>query len=362
VHILQITPRYLPNLGGAEIVVQKTSEGLASHGLSVTVYSSDLNNRVPQEQRINGVLVKRFAPLISDPLYCPEPRFLASMRQEEAEILHVHNLHILIPFLVALTKRQGQKIVLQPHYHRFGQSSTRETLLSLYKQVSRHFTLPHSHIIIANSEYEKRILNEDFSRPRNIVLIPEGLDLSEIERVRYEPVKPKRILYIGVLKNYKNVDKLMAGFAWLRANQKLDVRLIIVGDGPQRDYLLSCAEKLGISSLVEWKSALSRDMILAEYAKASVFTLLSQLESFSRVVYEALLIGVPTVVPSDGPFEHLVRECCVEGTPSLEAEQIGKTMLKAMTKTYPKPGGDYYLDWTEYCRRIIAVYERAVEK
>ncbi len=360
--ILQITPKYLPYIGGAEVVVQKISEYLARRGVPVTVYSIDLIGNLPSQQRLNDVLVKRFVPLLKDPVYCPEPRFVISMWKEDARVLHVHNLHILLPLLVTMTKRRYQKIVLQPHYHRFAQSSRRKTLLSMYGQLTTHFTVPQSCIIIANSTYERRILEEDFHSPRNIVLIPEGLDLRELEQVRHDPTEPKRILYIGALKGYKNVDKIIAGFAWLRANQESDIRLVIVGDGPERDFLLTCAQKLKISSFVEWKSNLAREEILVEYSKASLFVLLSQLESFSRVVYEALLIGVPVVVPSVGPLEHLISEGCAEGVSSLEAETIGKAMLKAMTKTYSKPSETHYLDWGEYGKRMIDLYETVLEK
>lgn len=86
-----------------------------------------------KQQEINGVLVKRFTPLLDDPFYVPKLKFVAALRREKADILHVHNIHVFPPFLVALLKHGKQKLLLQPHYHRFGQSPLRNSLLKLYK-------------------------------------------------------------------------------------------------------------------------------------------------------------------------------------------------------------------------------------
>ena len=83
--ILQVAPRYFPNLGGVEIVVKRMSELLVERGYHVTVLSMDFNKKGINEQNINGVLVKRFKPLVEDPLYFPPPSFIKVMRREKAD-------------------------------------------------------------------------------------------------------------------------------------------------------------------------------------------------------------------------------------------------------------------------------------
>lgn len=132
-HVLQVTPQYFPNIGGVEIIVQKISETLAANGVRVTVYSADLSNNLLEQQEINGVLVRRFISLMHDPFYVTEPKFVAALRREKADIVHVHNIHTFLPSIVALFKHRKQKLLLQPHYHRFGQSPLRNSLLKLNK-------------------------------------------------------------------------------------------------------------------------------------------------------------------------------------------------------------------------------------
>jgi glycosyltransferase involved in cell wall biosynthesis len=362
-HVLQVTPRYFPNIGGVEIVVQKISEMLAAGEAKATVYSVDLSPNLPRLQDLNGVLVKRFSPLLDDPFYVPEPGFVASLRREKADIIHVHNIHTLLPFIVALSKRPEQKLFLQPHYHRFGQSSFRHALLRLYRHGLSNVVLSRTEAIITNSVYENQIIFEDFPGIKNVFMLPEGMDVDEVKHVKHNPVEPKRILYVGALRRYKNVDMILEGFAHLIKGGDTEYRLVIVGGGAEYASLVNLAHNLGISSFVEWKYGLSRQQLLCEYAKTSVFILLSPLESFSRVVYEALLIGVPVVVLNFGALSNLVEAGLAEGVNFLNPSEIADALLKATRKTYTKVSGSInaFLDWKEYSNRVINVYDKLLE-
>ena len=363
-HVLQVTPRYFPSIGGVEVVVQKISEMLvAGEEAQVTVYSVDLSQGLLRRQNVNGVLVKRFISLFGDPFYFPEPRFIIDLMREKADIIHVHNVHTLLPFLATLSKHSKQKLLLQSHYHRFGQSSLRHSLLKLYRYGLKSMIFSRVDLVIANSAYENRILCEDFPKFRNVFMIPEGMDVDEVKHVKHDPVEPKRILYVGALRRYKNVDKILEGFAHLIKGGDTQYRLVIVGGGAEYTSLVNLAHNLGISSFVEWKYGLSRQQLLCEYAKASVFILLSPLESFSRVVYEALLIGVPVVVLNFGALSSLVEAGLAEGVNSLNPSEIADVLLKATRKTYAKVSGSInaFLDWKEYSNRIINVYDKLLE-
>ncbi|MEM3577689.1 MAG: glycosyltransferase family 4 protein [Candidatus Bathyarchaeia archaeon] len=359
-HILQITPRYYPSIGGVEELVKRISELLVVNKFNVTVYTIDLNPTLPKVQEINGVLVKRFKPVVGDPLYFPEPSFFDVIRQEKTEIIHIHNLHTFLPFVVTLLKKKSQKLVLHPHYHRFGQSFFRNCLFKIYKCGLKRVVFPLADVVIANSLYEKRILCEDFHLDGRILLIFEGVDVEECSSVKHNPVEPKRILYVGALRGYKNVDKIIEGFAQLVKNGVGSFKLVIVGDGPERPFLVNLAYKLGINGLVEWKSGLTRQQLLNEYARASVFVHLSPLESFSRVVYEALLIGVPTVVLNFGATEHLVKEGFAEGVSSLSAKEIAEAISKALMRIHSKIEGSNFLSWKEYLNKLIELYHSLV--
>lgn len=358
-HVLHVTPRYPPNMGGVETVVEKTCELLVANGIKMTVYSADLSSRLTRQQKINGVLVKRFAPLFGDPLYLPEPRFITDMLREKADIIHAHNAHTLTPFIAAISKHGKQRFVIQPYYHGFGQSSFRQSLLGLYRHGLDHLVFPRADLVIANSPYEKAILLQDFPVCRNIISIPLGMNLDEIKRVKHNPDEPKRILYVGALKSYKNVDKVLDGFAALIKRGSASFKLVIVGQGVEHESLVRQAENLGVSSLVEWKHGLSRQQLLNEYSRATVFILLSHLESYSLVVYEALMIGVPAVVLNSGPLSDLVKKGLAEGVNSLDRKSVADAILTAMKKTYTRISEtNTCLEWKDYAQKIADIYNK----
>jgi glycosyltransferase involved in cell wall biosynthesis len=359
-HIIQVTPRYYPTLGGVEVFVQKISELLAAKGNEVTVYSVDKRDGLPAVEIINGVTVKRFTALFGDPLYLPEPAFSSSLRKETADIIHAHNIHTFPQLIAAVNKQQKQPLVLQPHYHRYGQTPFRDSLFRLYQKAFYGLLFSKTGLIIANSVPEAQSLHEDFPKAKGVVLLPEGLDTAETRNVVYAPVVPKRILFVGVLKAYKNVHKLLEGFAYFTRGSKVDYRLVIVGAGPERSGLSSLAVSLGIEHQIEWKHGLSRKELLDEYAKASVFVMLSQLESFSRVVYDALFIGVPVVLYNFGALAGLVSDGYAEGVNSLSPQAVSDALIRASQGTYRKisSGSQNFLDWEKYIERLTTYYSK----
>jgi len=228
----------------------------------------------------------------------------------------------------------------------------------LYQKTCYGMLFSKTNLTVANSTYEERILHEDFPNIKNMVLVPEGLDTSEAERVVYAPVLPKRILFVGALKRYKNVHKLLEGFAYLTQSCKVDYRLVIVGNGPERDTLINLASSLGVARFVEWKHGLSRTELLDEYAQASVFVMLSPLESFSRVVYDALFVGLPVVVYNFGALSSLVSEGFAEGVNSLTPQTISEAITKALQNSHKKivANSKNFLDWETYVDRLSVYY------
>jgi glycosyltransferase involved in cell wall biosynthesis len=238
----------------------------------------------------------------------------------------------------------------------------RHSLFELYKYGLRSLVFPRADLAIANSSYEERALHEDFPEFKNIKLLPEGMDANEVRDVKRHPEEPNRILYVGVLKGYKNVDKILEGFSFFLRKESARSKLVIVGDGPEYEFLVAYARSLGLDTFVEWKHGLSREQLLDEYARASVFILLSHLESFGRVVYDALLIGVPAVVLNFGALKDLVSTGLVIGVDSLNPPEIAHALSEALKRNPPRFSNQdkMFLEWPEYSRRIISVYDDLV--
>lgn len=362
--IVQVTCRYHPHIGGVESLVKELNDKLVQKGHLVVVYTFDRNAVLRSKDYIDGVLVRRYKPIVGDPLYLPPAEFLKDIRNDPSTILHVHDIHSLLVLMVALFKRQDQKILLQPHYHRFARGLFRQVVFNIYKRFLNSLVFHRLSIIVVNSRYEKNAISQDFPQSRKIVLIPEGIAINKLKGFKWSPTRPKRILYAGSLLRYKNVDKLIQAFSLLVNTRRDGLRLVISGEGPEKEYLRKLANELGVNSYVEWKYGLTSQELFSEYAKAQVFVLLSPLESFSRVVHEALIIGVPTVVLNTGATAELVEDGLVLGVNSTHKEEVAHAISKALDikRTEVPLGQLAALDMEQYSSDLIKIYKSLLKE
>ena len=114
---------------------------------------------------------------------------------------------------------------------------------------------------------------------------------------------PPVILGVGRLTAQKDFATLIRAFARVRAERA--ARLLILGDGADRDGLLALARDLGVSDTVDLPGF--RDNPYAFMARAAVFVLSSRWEGSPNVLTEALALGIPVVATDcpSGPREIL---------------------------------------------------------
>lgn len=100
------------------------------------------------------------------------------------------------------------------------------------------------------------------------------------------------VLVVGRLAKEKNLELALAAFAALRAPA---ARLVIVGDGPEREHLVALAARAGIAQDTHFAGELPRAELPDAYASADVFLFTSRSETQGLVLAEALAAGLPVV-------------------------------------------------------------------
>jgi glycosyltransferase involved in cell wall biosynthesis len=107
---------------------------------------------------------------------------------------------------------------------------------------------------------------------------------------------PPVIIGVGRLDPEKDFLTFLRAFNIVRRNR--NVRLMILGEGPERFALESLAQELGIAEIVTLAGFVENP--LPFIANASVLVLTSRFEGLSNVLIEALACGTP-VVSTDCP-------------------------------------------------------------
>lgn len=116
------------------------------------------------------------------------------------------------------------------------------------------------------------------------------------------PSPSRTIVAAGTLHHRKGFQDLIPAVAEVRS-RGYDVRLLILGDGPQRDELAMLAARMGIADHVRMPGKVSNP--LAYFAKAPVFALTSYEEGMPNALVEAIMCGATPVATNcpTGPRE-----------------------------------------------------------
>jgi glycosyltransferase involved in cell wall biosynthesis len=109
-------------------------------------------------------------------------------------------------------------------------------------------------------------------------------------------------IHIGSLDSNKNQALLLDAFS--KFNFKNNLRLTMVGNGPNFELLLKHATSLGLNSKVRFIKQLERDAVKDILLKSNCIVLCSKIETFGVVLIEAAACGcVLLSTDSGGPLD-----------------------------------------------------------
>lgn len=149
-------------------------------------------------------------------------------------------------------------------------------------------------------------------RRARVEVIPNGIDAAAVSvvgtdesRSRFgrHPLGAPVIGTVARLHPAKGIDVLLAAFARVREVER-DVRLTIVGGGPEQAALERQVRELGLGDHVAMTGG--RSDALDAFPGFDVFVLSSRTEAFPNVLLEAMAHGVPCVATSVGGVPDLV--------------------------------------------------------
>ena len=170
----------------------------------------------------------------------------------------------------------------------------------------------------------------------DIAITPFGVDLASFAP---EPSRRRRgTLTIGIVKSLApkyGVDLLLRAFAGLCADAEVCAaqpacRLLVVGDGPQRDELVQLAAQLGITEHTRFVGAVPHTDVPRWLQQLDIYAAPSRLdsESFGVAVIEAGACGLPVVVSDAGGLPEVV----VDGETGLVVPRDDVPALQAALK------------------------------
>lgn len=129
------------------------------------------------------------------------------------------------------------------------------------------------------------------------VVIPNGIDDYWHNQIKPAEKKPNDIfnlLFIGTLNKNKNLYKVLEACAIL--NRESQVRLDVIGNGPDENEIFQYTKDLGIDSIVTFHGFIkSKSRICEIMDKNHIFVMPSYKETFGLVYIEAMSRGLPVI-------------------------------------------------------------------
>ncbi len=221
------------------------------------------------------------------------------------------------------------------------------------------------HIWCMNTEAAK-VLN----LKNNYSILPSVA--SEKTELANGPKKSFKVLSVGRLVPLKGFDVTIKSFAQfyntLNTEEKNDSELIIVGSGPEQDYLKTLCKKLNIEKATTFINWIERSKLASIYQEASVFLFPSH-EGAGMVVAEALSYGLPVLCFENcGPGEFVTETCGIK-TPYSKYETSVNMFSNNLKELKNKPAMlsemsnkaierfNTYFNWDLRANQLNAVYQ-----
>jgi 1,2-diacylglycerol 3-alpha-glucosyltransferase len=162
-------------------------------------------------------------------------------------------------------------------------------------------------LVIVPSPSMRGVLKDHFGLDSPVEVIPNGVDLTPF-RDSVQPIDRAQFgfsaehviaVYIGRLAPEKNISLLLRAFYGV-ASAYDHVRLLIVGDGPERENLEAQVSLMNLGNKVCFTGMVGYKDIPAYFAACDLFVTPSSSETFGLSTVEAMAAGLP-ILGIDAP-------------------------------------------------------------
>jgi glycosyltransferase involved in cell wall biosynthesis len=286
------------SVGGAESVMMQIANSSAESNAEVRILNLFSSG--------NHALGAAAGAIPYEEISCPPIigiiRMIVLLRKRVREfcpdIVHVHLFHAGILIGLIPISRTSKKIWTFHH------GNHTQTTKSFVFRVLEVFAARRYDIVVAMSSPIKTMLKRDFDLDDTAVrIVPNGWSGIPVARNTFPD---NSIVCIAKLRKEKDHETLLRAFAKLKETDST-LRLVLVGDGPQYQFLVDLASDLDLLDAIDFVGFTSD--IWTYLSTSAVFVLPSRVEPFGIVILEAMAAGIPVVAcMADGPCELIENE------------------------------------------------------
>lgn len=219
------------------------------------------------------------------------------------DLVHAHSLLWAGYAAAALRESYGIPYVVTEHRGIFGLSieASRPQILPWHRPFLSKAVNDAERIIMVGSKLAAQI---EPLRKSDVPLevIPNGVDTDFFVPSDSGRGRDFTFVFVGNLLREKGVHNLLAAFVALKQRSR-SIRLIMVGDGPERSGLARAAVEARVSDAVEFTGQMGRDGVRANLTRGHALVLPSDWEGQGVAALEAMSMGLPVIATDGAPPE-----------------------------------------------------------
>jgi len=288
-------------LAGTEIATYHMAEHLAKRGHEVHIITS-LDDDLVENSYEKGFHIHRI-PVIrirTIGLIFFWTDIFRTIKKIDPDIVHAQSLIFAIPALIS-------KKFLKIPYVVWGQGSDIYIRNWFMKVVSKTI-IKNADSALALTKSMREVMQAIYNC--DIPVVPNGIDIedySDRPDKQDSETPRKRILFVGRLDPVKGVQYLLKAMK-IVSKVLPEAKLILVGDGEERENLESLTNTLGLSDRVDFVGRISHEEIPDYLYQADIFVLPSLSEGFPLVILEAMACGLPIVATRVGGVPDIIED------------------------------------------------------
>ncbi len=305
-----------PVYGGSGVVATELGKALAArgHNIHFIAYSAPFRlAHVAENIFFHEVNVNTY-PLFEYPNYSLNltSKMVDVVKYEQLDLLHVHYAipHATSAVLARqILEAEGFRIPIVTTLH--GTDITIVGRDPSYQPVV-NYSINQSDGVTAVSDYLRRETYDRFDIRSEIEVIPNFVDTNRFRRLDKEHFKralcpngEKLLIHVSNFRPVKNAAQVVKVFHNLRSEKK-EVKLLLVGDGPDRSTAEKLARELEVFDDVRFLG--KQEPIEEILSIADIFLMPSGSETFGLAALEAMSCSVPVVASDIGGLPELIDD------------------------------------------------------
>lgn len=294
--ILMWADTFLPEIGGAEIIVNELILQYVSLGHEVLLFT--VGNDSQKIEDVNGFRIYRLSKReMLDAIHHCKFGMLKKVRAEveklinyfQADLVHCHTSLWIYSLLFVWIFRGLINCPMLITIHLALKQGALDNKLAVVEEL---FSL--ATFITCVSHANKEVLAEKHpSISKKLLVVHNGWKKSFLT-INALPEKPINILFVGRLVEQKGVDTLLRAFSLVLQDHQ-DVMLNIAGDGVERKNLEIIANQLMINQQVQFLGWIQPEAVLDLINESTLVVMPSRHEGFSIVALQVAQVGRPLI-------------------------------------------------------------------